>query len=595
MRNKLMPALYAFLFYAYVLPLRTHLSYTYSVPKVWKKIGVPDPNHKLEFTIMLPQKNLDILESSLVKISDPNSDHYGKWLSKDAVDSVVYANKSNFTAIYNWLKSVKIPKNVCRNTSDSIICKTKISTIDWVFRTKILKYKNRNTDEIVYSGRAQGYSIPTELSNAVEFVLGVVDFPQLKYKKSKSKKINDNTAYITPESIKSLYNIPKSLLNTKLSSQSVVEFQGDNCFNIDDLQQFIKANGLKNITIDQKDLWGPCNTSTFGPDTEATLDIQYQIGTNQDSNQYYVTVSDWLYQYASLMHNSSSPPMVNSMSYGWAEWDQCDPSVFPECFIGGDSEIYTKRTNIEFMKLAIRGVTLLASSGDAGAPGRMSEDCEPDKPINPVFPTSSPWVLSVGGNIVENATIHKNSSAPFCQKNDCIDNGIELNCNFDRCGWTAGGGFSNYFNRPPWQVDIVEKYLTSTVPFPPKQFFNKNGRAYPDISLVAHNYLIVQSGQYMTVDGTSASSPVMSGLVSILNNLRLSQNKPVLGPIAPLLYDMYKKCSNCFDDIVEGSNNSSEMTNCKYGYSATKGYDAVYGLGTPNFSNIYNYVKNMEN
>ena len=97
MRNKLMPILYAFLFYAYILPLRTHLSYTYSVPKIWKKIGVSDPNHQLEFTIMLPQKNLDILESSLIKISNPNSYHYGKWLNKNAVDSIVYASKSNFT------------------------------------------------------------------------------------------------------------------------------------------------------------------------------------------------------------------------------------------------------------------------------------------------------------------------------------------------------------------------------------------------------------------------------------------------------------------------------------------------------------------
>ena len=58
---------------------------------------------------------------------------------------------------------------------------------------------------------------------------------------------------------------------------------------------------------------------------------------------------------------------------------------------------------------------------------------------------------------------------------------------------------------------------------------------------------------------------------------------------------MIKKCNNCFNDILVGSNNSSEMTNCKYGYLATKGYDAVYGLGTPNFNNIYNYVKDMKN
>ena len=94
------------------------------------------------------------------------------------------------------------------------------------------------------------------------------------------------------------------------------------------------------------------------------------------------------------------------------------------------------------------------------------------------------------------------------------------------CGWTAGGGFSNYFNRPQLAIHVVEQYLNSGVNLPPNKFFNKNGRAYPDISLVAHNYLIRASGQYSTVDGTSASSPVMSGLVSILNNLRVSQGKP---------------------------------------------------------------------
>ena len=99
----------------------------------------------------------------------------------------------------------------------------------------------------------------------------------------------------------------------------------------------------------------------------------------------------------------------------------------------------------------------------------------------------------------------------------------------------------------------------------------------------------------MAVDGTSASSPAVSGMISILNNLRLSQNKSSLGLVAPLLYDIYTKCSTCFKDIIEGSNNSTEQSNCKYGYTATHGFDAVYGLGLPNFDEIYLYVKNMKN
>jgi len=572
-----------------------NLHKTTIIPTEWTKIGLPNNKIRLDFTIMLPQKNINILENALIETSDPNSPHYGKWMNKNAIDSIVYAEPQNFTSVYRWLKSSNINQESCTNTADSIICKTTIKNINLAFRTQIIEYVNKFQDRTVYSGRATGYRIPKYLDSAIEFVLGIGDFPQLNPNAPLLFKPREDEAYIAPESIRSLYNISSKLLNSKVSSQSVIEFQGDSCFNMDDLEQFIKDNNLKQVTFDPKNVWGPCNFSTFGPDIEATLDIQYQIGANQDTTQHYITVKDWLYQYANDMYNSTNPPMVNSMSYGWAEWDQCDPNVFPECFIGGDSEIYAKRTNIEFMKLGLRGVTLLASSGDAGSPGRMSEDCEPNKPVNPVFPTSSPWVLSVGGNIVQNATVHVDSSAPLCQKHACIDKGLEINCDFDRCGWTAGGGFSNYFNRPPWQVDIVSTYLNSSVPFPPSKFFNNQGRAYPDISLVAHNYLIRTDGEYSTVDGTSASSPVMSGLVSILNNLRLSQGKPVLGPIAPLLYDMYQKCDDCFNDITVGSNNSTEMENCKYGYFATKGYDAVYGLGTPNFGNIYNYVKNMDN
>ena len=143
--------------------------------------------------------------------------------------------------------------------------------------------------------------------------------------------------------------------------------------------------------------------------------------------------------------------------------------------------------------------------------------------------------------------------------------------------------------------NVSNKYLNSSITFPPKKYFNIFGRVYPDISLVSHNYIIRVSDTYMAVDGTSASSPSVSGMITILNNLRLSQHKSAIGLIAPLLYDIYHKCSTCFKDIVNGSNNSTESSNCKYGYTATKGFDAVYGLGLPNFDEIYKYIKNMKN
>ena len=35
------------------------------------------------------------------------------------------------------------------------------------------------------------------------------------------------------------------------------------------------------------------------------------------------------------------------------------------------------------------------------------------------------------------------------------------------------------------------------------------------------------------------------------------------------------------------------LYDCKYGYTAANGFDAVYGLGLPNFDKMYEYVKAM--
>ena len=575
---------------------RTFMHKTTIVPSAWVEIGKPLPSKVLEFGLLLPQNNLDILELELIERTNPNSDIYGKWLSPLEIDMIISVDTNDFIIITDWLSDT-ISYYGCGNNLDSIYCKTSVENINKLFNTEMLEYQNKYTKTIFYSGRKKGYSIPSYLQPIIELVIGIGDFSEHSHKKMKTKKLNDDSNYISPLSIQLLYNMSNhghSKYFKNVGSQSVVEFQNDDCFNIDDLNGCLRDNELGNISFKNASIIGDCDLHTQYSDIEASLDIQYQLGVNTNSNQMYVSVPDWLYQFANMLYNLQNPPLVNSMSYGWAESDQCDPMVFPECYIGGDAEIYSKRTNIEFMKLALRGITLLASSGDAGAAGRTNEDCDSKSPLNPVFPTSSPYVLSVGGTIVMNSKV-ANSSIPLCKENNCISSGNELNCNLDRCGWTSGGGFSNFFNRPYWQESASKSYLNSKIDFPPSKYFNRMGRIYPDIALVSHNYLVRANSNYMAVDGTSASSPAVSGMISILNNLRLSQNKPSLGLVSPLLYNIYQKCPLCFKDVVEGSNNSTEQTDCKYGYTATKGFDAVYGLGLPNFDAIYSYVKNMKN
>jgi subtilase family serine protease len=52
------------------------------------------------------------------------------------------------------------------------------------------------------------------------------------------------------------------------------------------------------------------------------------------------------------------------MSWGWPEPNQCGTVL--NCTKGETSYQYVERTNVEFQKVGLRGITLLAASGDQG-------------------------------------------------------------------------------------------------------------------------------------------------------------------------------------------------------------------------------------
>lgn len=274
------------------------------------------------------------------------------------------------------------------------------------------------------------------------------------------------------------------------------------------------------------------------------------------------------------------------------------------------------------MKLGARGVTILAASGDAGAPGRANEHCDqPDSgAINPEFPACSPYVTSVGGTMLtpaNNTPMDPSTAPPLCVPQDrpndvprvpplpdhftCAKGGTPEQLASLRLGAkiTSGGGFSTISPRPAWQQDAVSKYLSSApAGLPPASHFNGANRGFPDVAALAHNYLIYASDFAMEdawdiVDGTSASTPVWAGLVSMLNVERLSKNKPSLGFINPLLYHFASIQPSAFGDITEGDNNCTMGHCCNYGYPAAVGWDPLTGLGTPRFDLLVKYVQSL--
>merc|ERR1712059_94091 len=108
---------------------------------------------------------------------------------------------------------------------------------------------------------------------------------------------------------------------------------------------------------------------------------------------------------------------------------------------------------------------------------------------------------------------------------------------WEQMGSGSGSGFSWEFDMPEHQKKSAGAYLSGTQNLPPKESFNANGRAYPDISSVA-------------VQGTSQSSPMTAGIFSLIIDQRLSAGLPPLGFLGPRLWKVAEENpGEAFGDI----------------------------------------------
>jgi tripeptidyl-peptidase-1 len=76
-------------------------------------------------------------------------------------------------------------------------------------------------------------------------------------------------------------------------------------------------------------------------------------------------------------------------------------------------------------------------------------------------------------------------------------------------------------------------------------------QAIPDVSAQAENFRFFYQGKVGSIGGTSAASPTVASIISLLNDARISKGMSPLGFLIPLLYS---KAFSGFNDITAGSN-----------------------------------------
>lgn len=355
-------------------------------------------SHSVIFVIR--QKNMEELTRILHDVSDPNSPNYGHHLSKSDVTEMT-SNPDGRNAVLSYLNIIGAVVTSESLGGEYITAKAPISlwekVFDAEFRTFHQTHYNGRVDKIV---RSEKYSIPIELDEHVESVFNTIQMPLQIFGDSPvmqsaedSMDEFDSAAYsfpgfTTPAKIVKRYNMGTSKGSTE-STQGIFATK-DQYYSPADLAYFQRFLSLPLQSV----LHTPGGYSSdaacradSGQCSEGNLDVQYIMSTSQVSPTTYwysdLLFADWLVTVA----NTANPPLVFSISYGAEELS----------VTMGELSAF----NTQAIQLAVTGVSIVVASGDDGAISRSVRtrgvsECR----YTPLYPASSPYVISVGGTSV---------------------------------------------------------------------------------------------------------------------------------------------------------------------------------------------------
>ena len=496
----------------------------------WVDMGRAEGTEELTVTFAIKQTNPVWLQERLSAVSSPRSPKYGQYLNFDEIAKFVHGRALSVYAVIDALGSVGVEREKVDFTlgRDFAVAKMPVYAAELLFQTELHHFQHTHNDRW-NTIRSYHFTLPASLHGHVDFVAGISEVPHQNYFTTKSK-ISAVDNCVNPTLINKVYNISDYNSSSPTNSQAVASF----------LKQFFSPRDLsefqKNFSLPAKPIakvLGYNNESN--PGLEAQLDVEYISAAGRNVDTWFISVpnptasgkEDFLTWIVGQV-NTTNSPWVHSVSYGDDE-----STVDPD---------YRQRIELELMKFGVSGRSVLVASGDSGV------YCSGRRYI-PSWPASSAYVTAVGGT----TSLHKVWSG-------------------------SGGGFSNVSPMPDYQKKVVETYLQSGMA-PPGGYFNASGRAYPDMSAFSVSCSTLNKGRYYPVDGTSCSTPIVAGIVALLNDVRLNNGMKTLGFLNPLLYQVLN--GEGFIDVTEGEN-SYDPSFCP-GFKSVHGWDPASGWGSPNF------------
>jgi tripeptidyl-peptidase-1 len=568
----------------------------HNLPTGWREIGRAS-GAVIDLRIAVKQGRVQDLERQLFEVSDPDHASYGQHLSRQDVIELTKPVENSLDLVHDWLEKSGISHDQLKYSTarDWIKVTLPLDVVEDLLDTQYQVYERLADGHRVV--RTLSWSLPGHLHNHIDTIQPTTSFFRALPQRSWALDLNPtvpqgytppsdpnlasvcNISSVTPECFQHLYQTLGYQVQSTGSNNSIGfnNFLGEIPIRPDTVLFTQKyrpdatdaAETFSQISISDGPIQdGPLtsNQSLSGISHEANLDIQAILGisnpipvvsystggsppyipdlqTTSNTNEPYL---DWLDYVLGL---ESVPPVIST---SYADDGQTVPKD------------YAVRVCQELAQLGARGVSLLFASGDSGVGSNgtcVSNDGTNTTQFLPLFPPSCPYVTVVGAT-------HQFQPEVVAYRPPTIRNGTVVSKVY-----ASGGGFGNYFPTPDYQASAVSSYLESLG----GQFdglYNKSGRAYPDVAAQGQYFAYFWNGTEGAISGTSAATPLMSGIIALVNDALIAAGKSPLGFLNPWIY---KTGFQGFTDITSGSAVGCETS----GFPAVEGWDPVTGYGTP--------------
>ncbi len=545
-------------------------------------LGAHTASAPIKLTFGLKLRNVAALKHFLRDVADPASPTYRHFLTPQQFTALYGPSASDVATVTDWLQSRGI--RVLKVSSNRTLIHTEASTGAYEQALGIHVNDYRMNGREFYS-TTDSPTLPRAVAGRLTGILGLNHGVQMhphSHIKSLplafaargsvpspaagacSTPIPDSTNYFNPCQIQQAYDWP-SVTDTANGAGVTIaivtaasKLTGGGNFNGPAL--FWSAYGLPAHAITTVAVGGP-PASTAGQ-AETVLDVEWSGAMAPGAAiRVYITATPSLLTATTAYNQVVTDNLAQVMT---TSWGVCDAQG-PHYFVQTDEPI--------FLQAAAQGISMFAAAGDHGS----GDNCFNGTNNNADYPSSSQWITSANGTVLSIA----DTSGTYWGETAWIFNS-------PLAGWGTGGGVSQIFAEPFWQVG-------NGVP--------QNGhRNNSDLSLNAgstHPYVTLDytasgpSGPgyyYFLAYGTSAVAPMLAGMFAVGVShqpglIRLGQSNEQIYNDANAHY------ATDFRDVTSGCNGwlpgtpGGSMDSC-----AGTGWDHPTGWGSPKAANLLQHL-----